>query len=101
MIKILKVYENITDFNNFKDNGNIVKVVYKDTEKPDDYFKIFADFSMSPGDSPSPPKYYSLMGIKFHSLQHAIDEDYSGSNHSFSVNAEDGLRFEILEFVKD
>ena len=101
MIKVLKVYENITDFNNFEDNGYIIKVVYRDTDKPDDYFTNTGKFSMSPGDNNSPTVFYCLTGKKFKSLQYAINEDYTNIDESFSVNAEDGLRFEILEFVED
>ena len=101
MIKILKTYENITDFNDFQVSGNIIRVVYKDTEKEDDYFVNMGKWSMRSGDNNSPVKYPTLMGHRFQSLQHAVNEDYSKSDEHFSVNAEDGLRFEILEFVED
>jgi hypothetical protein len=101
MIKILKVYENITDFNDFQDSGHTIRVVYKDSEKPDDYFVNAGLWSMGPVDSNFPVKYPTLLGHKFPTLQHAMNDDYSESDDHFSVNAEDGLRFEILEFEKD
>ncbi|MCP9770242.1 hypothetical protein EGI22_20245 [Lacihabitans sp. LS3-19] len=94
MIKTIKIYENITDFNDFHERGDFIKGVYKDSEEKDIYFVSGGKMSMRPGNAPV--NYNILMAIKFDNIEAAIEKDYSKTEH-ISVHAFDFLRFEIIE----
>jgi hypothetical protein len=93
MTKILKSYENLANFEDFSSAGKLIRVIYKDTTKPDDLFYSTGKFGMRPGEAPV--NHYKLMGTRFETIEDAIS--YSNPETQFSVNAFDGLRFEILD----
>jgi hypothetical protein len=92
-MKIIKIYENITDFREISDKGDFIKGVYKNTEKEDVYFVSHGLMSIRPGNAPL--VYNLIMAVKFDNLGAAIESDYSQTT-DFSVRLNEFQRFEVI-----
>lgn len=96
MTKILRVYENITDFKHLQTDDGYLKVTFKDTERQPEFMVAAGLFSMGPGGREYPPIYYKLMTILFEDEAAIIAEDFSRSKSGHHINANEVLKLEII-----
>lgn len=96
MTKILRVYENITDFKDLQTGDGYLKVTFKDTDRQPEYMEAAGLFSMGPGGQHHKPIYYKLMTILFEDEASIIAEDYSKSNDGHSIRANEVLKLEVI-----